>query len=334
MRLLPFAAAAVLLAGCGNRNIPDVSGIKVDVSIGRFDRDFFNADTVQTERAMVEVNKKYPYFFNDYIRNIVFADVADTTLTVEQTINQYKRNVRPIYDSVQKKFPRTTEIEEQLTQGFKFVKYYFPSYSVPKVVTYTGLIGDPSVALTSHALAIGLQMYLGKSFSAYNTLEAIDQFPQYISRRFEPQYIPVNCLQNIALDIYPDHSQGMNLIGQMIEKGKQWYLADKFMPTTADSLKTGYTQAQLDWAVNNEGLIWNFILQSNDLYNSEPTIVQRYIGESPKTDGMSDASPGNIGQWVGLQIIKAYVAKTGASVQQVLQTDAKKIFEEAAYKPK
>jgi hypothetical protein len=326
--------AAVALGSCGSRHIPDVSGIKVNVPIGRFDRDFFLADTVQTEQAMAGLQKKYPYFFNDYIQHIVFADVTDTTLSVPDVINQYKRNVRPIYDSIQLRFPQTTGLQEQLEQGFRFVKYYYPAYKIPKVVTYAGLIGDPSVALTSNAMAIGLQMYLGRNFSAYNTLEAIDKFPLYISRRFEPAYIGVNCIQNIALDIYPDKSQGLDLISQMIEKGKQWYLTDKFMPTTPDSLKTGYTQAQLDWTAANEGLVWNFILQSNDLYNSEPTIVQRYIGESPKTDGMPDSSPGNIGQWIGWQIVKAYAANTGATLQQVLQADDRKIFEEAKYKPK
>ena len=99
-----------------------------------------------------------------------------------------------------------------------------------------GLIGDPSIALTKDALAIGLQMYLGKNFSAYNTLEAIDKFPQYISRRFDAQYIPVNCFQNIAQDIYPEKPQGQSLIEQMIEKGKQWWLVDKFLPATLQTV--------------------------------------------------------------------------------------------------
>ena len=38
-----------------------------------------------------------------------------------------------------------------------------------------------------------------------------------------------------------------HLIEQMIEKGKQWWLMDKFLPETADSVKTGYTQKQLEW---------------------------------------------------------------------------------------
>jgi len=334
-KLIVTLLTLIILSSCGNNHGPDVSGIKVDASIARFDRDFFSADTNHIVQSLGEVQKKYPYFFTDFIQNIVIGSSSDTVHGLPVLLNAYISNSRPLYDSVQKKFPELGDIEEQMKKGFQHVKYYYPSYKVPRLVSYAGLIGDPSVALTKDALAIGLQMYLGKNFSAYNTLEAIDKFPQYISRRFEPQYIAVNCFQNIALDIYPEKQQGQTLIEQLIEKGKQWWLTDKFLPGTADSLKTGFTQAQLDWCRQNEGLIWNFIIQNNDIYTTEPTTIQNFIGEAPKTDGMPDASPGNIGQWIGWQIVQKFAEKNSSfSVQQVLQTDAKKIFEETKYKPR
>jgi hypothetical protein len=334
-KLMVTAAIFIILAGCSNNNIPDVSNIKVDASVARFDKDFFQADTTHLMQSLNAVQKKYPYFFTDFIQNIVIAGNTDSSLDLPAVINQYISHSRPLYDSVQVKFTSLNGLEQQLEKGFRFVKYYYPGYKIPKAITYVGLIGDPSVALTKDAMAIGLQMFLGKNFSAYNTLEAIDKFPQYISRRFEPQYIPVSCFQNIALDIYPDKTQGESLVEQIIEKGKQWYLTDKFLPATADSLKTGFTQTQLDWCKNNEGLVWNFIIQNNDIYTTEPNTIQNFIGEAPKTEGMPDASPGNIGQWIGWQIVKTFAEKkSDLTVQQVIQTGAKKIFEEAKYKPK
>ncbi|HTL09112.1 MAG TPA: hypothetical protein VL307_12665 [Chitinophagaceae bacterium] len=323
-----------LCSGCGNKNVPDVSAIKVDVSIGRFDKDFFAADTNKVEQSLTAVQNKYPYFFTDFIQNIVLEGSADTLHPVPFIVKNYISNARPLFDSVQIRFKDMSDVQEQLKKGFQFVKYYYPTYKIPKVVTYTGLIGDPSVALTPEAMAIGLQMYLGKNFSAYNTLEAIDKFPQYISRRFDAAYIPVNCFQNIAQDIYPENMQGLSLIEQMIEKGKQWWLVSKFMPMAPDSLITGFTQLQLNWCKTNEGLAWNFIIQNNDPFTTEPTIIQNFVGEAPKTDGMPDASPGNIGQWIGWQIVQRYAEKTGVSLPQVLQTPAKKIFEDAKYKPR
>jgi hypothetical protein len=334
-KLIVTATTILLLAGCSNNGAPDVSGIKVDASIARFDKDFFRVDTIQLMQGLDAVQKKYPYFFTDFIQNIVIAGATDSSLNLPAVVNQYIRHSRPLYDSVQEKFTSLDIQEQQLKKGFQFVKHYYPGYKIPKVVTYVGLIGDPSVALTKDAMAIGLQMFLGKNFSAYNTPEAIDKFPQYISRRFEPQYIVVNCFQNIALDIYPDKTQGQSLLEQMIEKGKQWFLTDKFLPAAADSLKTGFTQTQLDWCKNNEGLVWNYIIQNNDIYTTEPNTIQIFIGEAPKTDGMPDASPGNIGQWIGWQIVKTFAdKKSNLTPQQVVQTDAKKIFEEAKYKPK
>ncbi|MEO6313366.1 MAG: hypothetical protein ABIU63_17205 [Chitinophagaceae bacterium] len=334
-KIIVTLVAFIALTSCGNNHTPDVSNIKVDVAVARFDKDFFSADTSHLEQQLDGLQKKYPYFFTDFIQHIVLSGSTDTVSAIPVLIHSYMRNCRPLYDSAQLQFSSLGNLDGELKKGFQYVKHYYPSYKVPALVTYVGLIGDPSVALTPDAMAIGLQMYLGKNFSAYNTLEAIDKFPQYISRRFDRAYIAVNCFQNIALDIYPDKPQGQALIEQIIEKGKQWWLLDKFVPAAADSLKTGFTQSQLDWCKKNEGLVWNYIIQNNDVYTTEPTIIQNFIGEAPKTDGMPDASPGNIGQWIGWQIVQKFAAdNTGLTVQQVLQTDAKKIFETAKYKPR
>ena len=140
----------------------------------------------------------------------------------------------------------------------------------------------------------------------------------------------------IVDDMFPGRSAGKPLIEQMIERGKQWYLLDLFLPEKADSIKTGYTQQQLDWVNANEGQIWTEIVRQEDLYSVNPTTIQNYIGEAPFTSTLSqEASPGNIGQWIGWQIVKKFVSKnTGMRPEEVMNTPAKKILDEAKYKPK
>ena len=122
----------------------------------------------------------------------------------------------------------------------------------------------------------------------------------------------------------------------MIEKGKQWWLLDKFLPSTPDSVKTGYTKQQLNWCKQHEGLIWtNIITSEKDLYTSDPQTLQNYLAESPFTQSIGPNSPGNIGQWIGWQIVKKFSEKNSSmSPEDVLKTDAKKILEQAKYKPK
>jgi hypothetical protein len=124
----------------------------------------------------------------------------------------------------------------------------------------------------------------------------------------------------------------------MIERGKQWWLLDHFLPDTPDSLKTGYTGKQVEWVKANEGNIWGSI-QSNtpDIYTLDQERIQNYIGEAPFTQNMeaSNSSPGNIGQWVGWQIVKKFAEKNpDLTLKQVLETPSRKIFQEAKYKPK
>jgi len=49
---------------------------------------------------------------------------------------------------------------------------------------------------------------------------------------------------------------------------------------------------------------------------------------------LGQGSPGFIGLFVGRQIIRKYMSKNSSlTLQQLLQTDPKKIFEESKYKP-
>ena len=190
--------------------------------------------------------------------------------------------------------------------------------------------------MTTDRIAIGLQQFAGKDFEGYQTVQVKELYPSYISRRFDAAYIPSNCLQAIVLDLFPDKSNGLPLIEQMIEKGKQWWLLDQFLPNTSDSIKTGYTQAQLNWCGQNEGLIWSYIIKNDELRSINPTTIQTYIGEGPFTQGFSqEQSPGNIGQWIGWQIVKKFVANNpGLNPTEVMNTPAAEILDRAKYKPK
>jgi hypothetical protein len=324
------------LLACNNKsNLPDVSDIKIDLKLERFEKGFFRIDSNNILSGLVKVHSEFPEFYLDFMQNIlgVSGNPNDTATTV--VTKNILRSYASFAADLEKKFSNTITLEDDLKKDFQFVKYYFPDYKVPVLVTYIGPLDAPGVALTRNRLAIGLQQYAGKNFPGYQTNEVQQMYPAYISRRFDAEYIPANCIKAVADDLFPDKSNGKPLVEQMIEKGKQWWLLDKLMPTTPDSLKTGYTQKQLEWCKNNEGLIWNYFVTNESLESIEPDMIQNYIGESPTTQGMPQSSPGNIGQWVGWQIVKKF-ATENASLKpaEIMNTPARKILIEAKYKPK
>jgi hypothetical protein len=330
-----------ILIGCrAAKKTPDISAIPVTVHIERFDQALFAIDTNQVQQGILSLATQYPYFINDFAVNILgTGPLSDTSTQAFFACRRFISSYMPVKDSLDRSFGTASgnmkEIEEGLQKGFQYTHYYFPQYKLPpKVVAYIGPFDAPGVAMTRYTLAIGLQLYAGKSFPFYVSAQGQELYPLYISRRFEPVYVVPNCMKAIAEDIFPDQSPGKNLIEQMIEKGKNWWLIDQLLPETADSLKTGFTQKQLNWCVSNEGQIWNYFLEQN-LYALEPDLIKNYIGDGPYTQGMPDASPGNIGQWVGWRIVQKWISvHAGISPEQLMKTPAKTIFEEAKYKPK
>jgi hypothetical protein len=327
-------ALILLLSACGrDANKPDVSGIKVDLNLERFEQSLFKIDTNNIPQGLADLRNAYPHFYPMYMQNILQLNPMDTASysIVRNIITSY----RPINDSLQEKYPNLNWLKNDLTEGFQYVKYYYPQYRVPRIITFIATLDAPGVVLTPEYLGIGLHQYAGKDFSVYEAPELQQVYPAYISRRFDKEYMVANSMKAIVDDVYPDQSVGRPLVEQMVEKGKQWYLLQHFLPDAPDSALTGFTQKQLDWVEENEGNVWSFIVKNENLYGIEPHVIQTYIGESPFTQGMPEASPGNIGQWIGWRIVQQYAQKTeNLTVQQVLQTPARTIFQGAAYKPK
>lgn len=334
MRRLNLLAIFVLLIACNNgKNKPDVSGIKVDLKLERFEKRFFSIDTNNVYSGLIHLRNEFPRFFPLFMQNILQVNPMDTGsfVIVRNIISSYKS----LNDSIQKKYNDVDWMKEELSKGFQYVKHYFPSYRIPSVITYIGTLDAPGVVLTPDYLGVGLHQFAGKNFSAYQDPQVMQLYPSYISRRFDKEYIAANSMKAVVDDLYPDKTVGRPLIEQMIEKGKQWFLLDRFLPDAADSVKTGFTQKQLNWLNENEGNVWGYMVKNENLYSIEPSTIQTYIGEAPFTQGMPESSPGNIGQWIGWRMVQQYAVKQkDFSVQQVLEAAPKTIYEEAKYRPK
>lgn len=339
--LIPAFAFCLFSCNNGKKNIPDVSGIKTDISLQRFDKDFFAIDTNDVAGGLNTLSRKYPELTGIFVQQILGLDNENATAGVKQFL-QMSEAIRHTVNTV---FKNTGDLQKQFEQAFQFVKYYFPDYKVPSVIAVVGPVdalaqgssGPTPNFLRPDFLGISLQFYLGKDFSVYKDPFFIENVaPSYRSRRFSKEYIIADAMQLVVDNLFPDNSGDKPLVEQMVEKGKRWWLLDKFLPRVPDSIKTGYTQQQLDWCTANEGLIWSYILKTNDLRSINPATIQTYIGEGPFTQGFSqELSPGNLGQWIGWQIVKKFAEKNkDMKIEELMKTDAGNILDEAKYKPK
>ena len=330
--LLIICSFLLVISCRSKKSIPDVSGVQVSLQTERFEKDFFAVDTNHIDVSLQVLSKKHPGFTQDFLFNILGTTTDSANKDVRKFISTYQNMNKAALEKIKDFKP----IEDEIKKGLQFVHYYFPSYKLPtKLITFIGPINSYGNIITPNALAVGLQVYMGRDYPLYLSEEGQLMYPLFVSRRFEPAYIPVNCIKNILDDMYPNNSIGKPLVEQMVEAGKRIYLLDMMMPDAADSIKTGYTQQQLTGCYESEKNIWSFFIQNDLLYSTDPNLTRDYMNDGPNTPALGDASPGNIGQFVGMQIVKKWAEKQKNLLPDALmKTPAKQIFEVAKYKPK
>ncbi len=330
-------AAALFLSGCSNADKgPDVSAVKINLSTERFEKKLFDTTAASLSQYLQRLQNVNPGFTAIYLRKILGADPQWPADSTANYVNGFINAFRTVYNDTEKKIPDFSIYEKEIHHGLQLVKYYFPSYKLPeKIITYIGPPDGFGAVIANEGLLIGLHNYLGKDYPLYKT-EMVNQiYPEYISQRFEPEYIPVNCMKTIInTDLYPDKESDQPLITQMIEKGKQLYLLQKFLPATDEYKLIGYKKEQLKDCYDHEAVIWDLFTKNSMLQTTDKNIIKNFVDEGPKTQELGEGSPGNVGSFTGWQIIKKYIQKNPTiTPQQLIALDAETIFQAAKYKP-
>lgn len=335
-----FAALALIafIASCKNNGEkkPDISNIKADVQVKRFDRDFFTMDTLQMTASLQKLEQQYPSFVQNFFEFYTPIGLYIRQGAKREAIaTEYIRSIKPLYDILAQKYNDLSWLEKELSLAFRYTKYYFPVFKQPVVLTTVEALSpdDPDeiygTVYFSDTLSISLQLYAGNDFAGYDTKFYFD----YLRRRFEPAYITRNAMRTVVNTWFPP-KRSLTLVNEMIDAGRRLYVLDKILPGTPDEIIIGYTKQQYEDCLEKEKLIWSHFLNNQLLYSEEPAINREYIGEGPFTKELGMDSPGNIGAFSGWQIVKKYMKKhSGTSLEQLLNTDPAEIFSEANYKP-
>jgi len=337
MRLILISISVLLISSCKQGpQAPSVDHIPMELSFHRFDQTLFALDTQQVEKSLNQLEKEFPGFYYDYMNYILGTSGNPSDTTTQRASALFLQTYRSVYDSLQPGFENIESLKKEIKKAHQYLSYYFAGFKPGPIWFYMGPFDAPGVAVLKEGVAIGIHQYAGRNFFAYQNPDIQNLYPTYISRRFEPAYIVPNLVKAITEDLFPDQSSGKPLIDQMIEKGKYWYLSRLILPTSADSLITGFTTAQLEWCAESEGLIWTHLIRSDELQTLSPVLIQNYLGEAPFTQGLSqEYSPGNIGQWIGWRIVETYVNKNpDITPVQLMQKSAAEILEKAKYKPR
>ena len=93
-----------------------------------------------------------------------------------------------------------------------------------------------------------------------------------------------------------------------------------------------YSDQQIDWAKDNEYSVWTFLIENDLVFSKDQKQIAKMVNDGPFTPGMPPESPGGVGNWVGLQMVEAFMDQKGTySLKDLLKAGDREILEQ--YKP-
>ncbi len=317
LNLIVTIILIIILTSCqpDNKLIVDVSKIPVNLQIERFDTAFYG----QNPEKLPGLKKQYPYMFPAYVPDSIWQKKMQDSLLLD-----LKTEVDSIY-------PDNQKFEASIKDLFRHIKYYYPKFKAPKIIT---LYSDwnylkKAVYLDSLEL-LTLDNFLGENNRLYKGI------PAYIRQNMTPANIPVAVAKSIIeTQIKPAKSK--NLLSKMVNYGKQLYFLDAYLPQTPDYLKIGYTEKKMKWAQQNEEAVWQYFIENDLLYSTKSDLNKRFLNLAPYSKFYTEQdmeSPGYIGRYIGWKIVRSFMKKNKVSLQKLLRTPEEEIFKKSNYKPK
>ncbi len=297
------------------KEIVDVSNVEVHTVVERFDKEFYTT----SPEGLPKLKSKYPYLFPEPNADSVWVN------------KMQNKDEQELFAFTQEVYGDFTAQKKELNSLFQHIKYYYPKFKEPKVITVlTNVDYNNKVILADSLLFVSLDVFLGKDHEIYQ------DFPNYIKQNYTKEHLPVSIAEAFADEIVPKEINP-NFVSQIVEEGKKRALVQAILPDVSEAEILGYTPKQLEWAENFETEIWKYFVQNEILFNNDKQYITRFIEDAPFSKfylELDKDSPGKIGVWFGWQIVKAFRENNKVSLQQLMQINNEEIFNKSKYKPR
>ncbi len=315
-RVLSFLFLVLIFSCTSEKKVKEeVLAIDVEVKINRFDKKF----ALVTPENIWQLKNEYPYMFPEHYPDSIWIQKSQDTLQ------------KQLEEEVAKVFSDFSEYEDEITLLFQHLKYYFPEFDEPEIVT---LISDVDyrnkVIYADSLVVVGLDNFLGADHFFY-----IDIY-RYISKNMIPEQLTPEIAEAIS-ERYITPPKSRTFMELMVYYGKKAYVKELLMPLYDEHRVFGYTEDELDWAKANEMEIWRYFVERELLFSTDPQLPSRFINLAPFSKfylELDNESPGSLGQYMGWQIVRAYAKNNQVDIKQLLTLSGEEIYKNSRFKPR
>ncbi len=346
---LPFLLLSALLTGCSNEpSPPDVSDLPVDLTVLRFDRALASLDTSRLTEEVRELDTHFGSFTDAFFTHLVPVRRGDFSPAEGERVLRaylsYPLTAR-VDSTVLAHFPPGADggagtqvqgLADEFARGLQYYRYYVPEAPVPDtLVTFDTHFELAAFLYGDGQIAAGLDFFLGPDFNYTQVNPEEPIFSQYLRQSYTPEHFAGKLLRVVVEDRFPPPRTG-RLLDYLIYEGKKLYLLELLQPETPEDVVYEVTEEQMEWLRGNETPIYAYLQREDLLYTTDVSKIQKYTRPAPYTPGMPAESPGGAVNYLGRQIVAAYLAAhPDTSISDLMAiADGQEILSGARYKPR
>jgi hypothetical protein len=328
--LLILILAGVTISCKQDKLHVNVSKVKVDLTIDRFEQDLFSADPSALKDSVPIWKKKYGSFLQYFSYIVKLGNINDPAFADRLTLFVTDHTNYLIYKRTMEVFPNADAFKTNLDVAFKHYRYYFHEKPLPRIITYVA--GFNQSAITGDSLiAMGLDKYLGSREPLYKDAGLY----KYLIVNMYPEKLASDCITFWGETEFPFYDSISNLVSNMIYRGKMMYFTKAMLPDQPDTVNWGFSAKNLAYCVDNEKAMWTELIEKKFLFMTDRFTIDKFILEGPYTKDFGRESPAKAAVWIGYKIVCAYMAKNSDISFPMLmaEKDYMKILNLSSYNP-
>lgn len=332
VRFFAILAIGGSVLACGEHKFNiDVSNIKLDNRVIRFDSLLFTDNPDSVAFNSVNIVNAYPQFSSLYFNKVIrVGGIQQSDFMDLLSLFLVDYDIQKAYEKSQELYGDFSPYKNKINDALRHFKYYFPSNHIPDI--YTMISGfNQSVVVDDGVLAIALDKFLGAEVRFYEQL----QISKFLRVRMTPEVMPYEVVRSWLSTEFVFNDSVSNLISYMVYHGKLLYVMDAIFPNVENHFKIGYSPKNMDWCEKSENEVWLYMMDKKVLFDTNPMLIRRFIEDAPFTSPFGKDSPGRVGQWIGWQIVKSYMEKNDdISIQELIKNNNyQQLLMQSGYNP-
>lgn len=331
-KLLFLLLFSLLFFSCnfGSRK-EDKGGANTKIEIFRYDKLLHEYVEYNSFSSYQKMNTDHlqatKFLIEDVLR---LGQVNDTNIYGKLKKLYLDSTVHRLMTQASAKYEDVSQLEKDLTKGFRKLKKQVPAIKIPAVYLQISVLNE-SLVVGDSLIGISIDKYMGEDYPLYK-----QYFYDYQRKSLKPERILPDCFYYYLLSEYPlPEKPYCRLIDRMLHIGKLHYIVSKLLDYKSFGAELDYTPEQEVWCEQNEAMMWKYIQGNKHLYSTDPMVIHKYMKAAPYTAYFGESSPMMAGVWLGTQIVDKYMREhTNITIKQLLDmSDYNAMLVQARFNP-